>query len=300
MASICEDVRDGLRMFAKSPGFTAIAVLTVALGIGATTTIFGVIDSVLLDAFRYKNADRLATPSIRLRNGSGIPRFPVTAFLDFREQNHTFDDMIGLAYLAVRYASREGTECVQGGWVGPDAFVVLGSRPLLGRSLTSEDGNPDSPPVLFFCHELSTMGQGIQQGPEGARNDTASQRHDEDVTSIAVMPPRFQFGGCDIWIPLSLDSVAIISHDLAVSRYLISVMHLGHSRRRRDSPVSQIRRSPRAADYGQKSRCSFACRGSNLTTCGLRAHQCVYNAATCAGPPRKGAGFQRLLLPVSR
>jgi hypothetical protein len=49
-----------------------------------------------------KNADRLATPSIRLRNGSGIPRFPVTAFLDFREQNHTFDDMIGLAYLAVR------------------------------------------------------------------------------------------------------------------------------------------------------------------------------------------------------
>ena len=78
----------------------------------------------------------------------------MTAFLDFREQNHTFDDMIGLAYLAVRYASREGTERVQGGWVGPDAFVVLGSRPLLARSLTSEDGNPDSPPVFVMSYHL--------------------------------------------------------------------------------------------------------------------------------------------------
>jgi putative ABC transport system permease protein len=104
MTSVWQDVRYGLRVLAKSPGFTAIAILTLALGIGATTTIFSVIDSVLLNPFPYKNADRLATPSIRLRDGAEIPRFPVAAFLDFREQNHTFDDMIGLAYLSVRYA----------------------------------------------------------------------------------------------------------------------------------------------------------------------------------------------------
>ena len=133
MTSVWQDVRYGLRVLAKSPGFTAIAIMTLALGIGATTTIFSVIDSVLRNPFPYKNADRLATSSIRLRDGAEIPRFPVAAFLDFREQNHTFDDMTGLAYLSVRYASREGTEQVQGGWVTPDAFGVFGSRPLLGR-----------------------------------------------------------------------------------------------------------------------------------------------------------------------
>jgi len=145
MTSVWQDVRYGLRVLAKSPSFTAIAILTLALGIGATTTIFSVIDSVLLNPFPYKNADRLATPSIRLRGGAEILRFPVATFLDFREQNHTFEDMIGLAYLSVRYASREGTEQVQGGWVTPDAFGVLGSRPLLGRPLTSEDRKAGSP-----------------------------------------------------------------------------------------------------------------------------------------------------------
>jgi len=150
MTRVWQDVRYSLRVLAKSPGFTAVAIMTLALGIGATTTIFSVIDSVLLNPFPYKNADRLATPSIRLRDGAEIPRIPVAAFLDFREQNHTFDDMIGLAYLSVRYTSREGTEQVQGGWVTPDAFGVLGSRPLLGRPLTSEDGKPGSPPVFVM------------------------------------------------------------------------------------------------------------------------------------------------------
>ena len=201
MTSVWQDVRYGLRVLAKSPGFTAIAILTLALGIGATTTIFSVIDSVLLNPLPYKNADRLATPSIRLRGGGEIPRFPVAAFLDFREQNHTFDDMIGLAYLSVRYASREGTQQVQGGWVTPDAFGVLGSRPLLGRPLTSEDGKPGSPPVFVMSYQLWIK----QFNKDPKALGTILDLNGTPRTLIAVMPPRFHFGGCEIWIPLSLN-----------------------------------------------------------------------------------------------
>jgi putative ABC transport system permease protein len=201
MTSVWRDVRYGLRVLAKRPSFTAIAILTLALGIGATTTIFSVIDSVLLNPFPYKNADRLATPSIRLRGGGEIPRFPVAAFLDFREQNHTFEDMIGLAYLSVRYASREGTQQVQGGWVTPDAFGVLGSRPLLGRPLTSEDGKPGSPPVFVMSYQLWIK----QFNKDPKALGTILDLNGTPRTLIAVMPPRFHFGGCEIWIPLSLN-----------------------------------------------------------------------------------------------
>jgi hypothetical protein len=138
--------------------------------------------------FPYKNADRLATPSIRLRDGAEIPRFPVAAFLDFREQNHTFDDMIGLAYLSVRYASREGTEQVQGAWVTRmrSEFLVADPWPL-----TSEDGKPGSSPVFVMSYQLWV--KQLKKDPQAL--GTALDLNGTPRTLIAVMPPRFHFGG---------------------------------------------------------------------------------------------------------
>jgi putative ABC transport system permease protein len=103
MTSLWHDIRYGLRTLGKSPSFTVIAILTLALGIGAATIIYSVVDSVLLNPLPYKDADRLATPSISLPNPDSITRFPVSVFLDFKQQNHTFEDMMALAYLDVRY-----------------------------------------------------------------------------------------------------------------------------------------------------------------------------------------------------
>src|SRR5712692_1192721 len=101
MMSFWQDVRFGVRMLRKSSAFALIAILTLALGIGSTTTIYSVVDSVLLNPLPYKNANRLATPSVLLPDQDTITRFPVPVFLDFKEQNHTFEDVIGLAYTGV-------------------------------------------------------------------------------------------------------------------------------------------------------------------------------------------------------
>src|SRR5438876_4164339 len=149
-----QDLRFGLRMLRKSPGFTAVAVLTLALGIGSTTLIFSIIDSVLLHAFPYKDADRLVTFTIVAADEVRAWRFPIGAFVDFKEQNHTFEDMIGLVYRETHYVSRGGTEEFFGAWITPDTFRVLGIRPLLGRPLTFEDAKPDAPPVFVMSDQL--------------------------------------------------------------------------------------------------------------------------------------------------
>jgi len=137
-------------MLGKNPSFTVIAILTLALGIGSTTLIFSIIDSVLLHAFPYKNADRLVTFTIVAADEVRAWRFPVGAFVAFKEQNHTFEDMIGLIDREIHYVSHDGTEEFFGGWITPDTFRVLGIKPLLGRPLTFEDARPDAPPVFVM------------------------------------------------------------------------------------------------------------------------------------------------------
>jgi putative ABC transport system permease protein len=156
MTSLWQDLRYGLRMLGKNPGFTVIAILTLALGIGAATTICSVVDSVLLNPLPYKNANRLATPSVLLPDQDTIPRFPVAVFLNFKEQNHTFEDVIGLAYTGVHYRGTGATELFLGGWVTPNTFEFLGIEPLLGRQITQEDGKSSSSPVFVMSYRLWT------------------------------------------------------------------------------------------------------------------------------------------------
>jgi putative ABC transport system permease protein len=191
----------------KTRSFTFIALLTLALGIGLATVICSVVDSVLLNPLPYKRADRLATPSISSPHPDSITRFPVSVFLDFTEKSHTFEDMIGLAYLDVRYKGDSGpTEHFLGGWVTPSTFEFLGVQPLLGRQITEEDGNPGSPPAFVMSYALWTRLFNRDPKVLGATlylNGTAR-------TLIAIMPPRFRFGNCEVWMPLELNRSTFI------------------------------------------------------------------------------------------
>jgi hypothetical protein len=151
MLSIWHDLRHGLRMLRKNPGFTILVILTLALGIGSVTVIGSVVDSVLLKPFPYRDADRLATPSISFDAAApgSITRFPVPVFLDFKEQNHTFEEIAALAYFSVRYKGNGvRTQQLLGCWVTGNTFELLGIKPSHGRQITPQDGNPDSLPHL--------------------------------------------------------------------------------------------------------------------------------------------------------
>jgi putative ABC transport system permease protein len=205
--SIWQDLRYGLRMLGKNPGFTILAVLTLALGIGAATVIGSVVDSILLNPFPYKNADRLATPSISFASQGSITRFPVPIFLDFKQQNRTFEDIAALAYFGVRYRGNGvPTQQLLGCWVTANTFELLGIKPFLGRQITVQDGPPDSPPA--FAMSDTAWARLFNRDPKilGA----SLNLNGEPRTLVAIMPPRFRFGGCEVWIPTDLNRSSFI------------------------------------------------------------------------------------------
>jgi len=207
MKSVWHDLRYGLRMLGKNPGVSVISVLTLALGIGATTVISSVVDSVLLNPFPYKDADRLATPSISFAAPS-LSRFPVPVFLNFKEQNHTFEDLAALAYFDIRYL-RTGapTQQLLGCWVTANTFDLLGIKPSLGRRITLQDGNPESPPA--FAMSDTVWANLFNRDPKilgASLNLNGVPR-----TVVAIMPPRFRFGGCEVWIPTNLNRSSFVS-----------------------------------------------------------------------------------------
>ena len=204
MRSVWHDLRYGIRMLRNNLGVSVVSILTLALGIGATTVICSVVDGVLLNPFPYRDADRLATPSI----SNGITRFPVPVFLNFREQNHTFEDLAALAYFQLR-STRSGapTQQLLGCWVTANTFEMLGIKPSLGRQITLQDGNPESVPA--FAMSDTAWARLFNRDPKmlGA----SVNLNGVPRTLVAIMPPRFRLGGCEVWIPTNLNKSSFIT-----------------------------------------------------------------------------------------
>src|SRR5215831_7684650 len=115
-----QDIRYGFRSITGQPGFSALAIVTLALGIGAATTIFSVIQNVLLDPFPYADADRVVAIQIHdlASSQAGGRQYLQTAeFLDYEAQNHVFQEVIGGTFEDVLYRTAEGTEQFSGGLV---------------------------------------------------------------------------------------------------------------------------------------------------------------------------------------
>lgn len=221
MNSIWQDLRYGLRGLRKQPSFTALAVLALALGIGSVTTIFSVIDNVLLDPFPYKDAGRIVLVMIHdVERGDrgGRAAFSVPEFLDYKEQNHVFEDVVGDTNEDVLYTSGEGTERFQGTNVTPNVFRSLGMPALLGRGITPEDGKPGAAPVFVLSYKL--WAKEFNLDPELLGRIFVL--NGKPRTLVGIMAPRFTWWGADLWIPTPLDR----SDPEARQRYFVMQAHL--------------------------------------------------------------------------
>jgi putative ABC transport system permease protein len=201
---ILQDFRYGLRGLRNQPGFTLLAIFALALGIGAATTIFSVIENVLLDPFPYTDAHRIVSFNIhdvtQSRPG-GRSAFKVPEFLDYQEQNHVFSEVIGGGNEDVLYTSRVGTELFTGAYVTPNTFRFLGVPALLGRVITEDDARPGAPPVFVLSYK--TWLKNYSQDP--AILGRSFVLNGVPTTLVGIMPSRFTKRGADLWKPQALD-----------------------------------------------------------------------------------------------
>jgi len=199
-----QDLRYGIRSLRKDRGFALLAMFALALGIGATTVIFSVLDNVLLEPFPYKGADRLSGFFIHDSSRAdqfGRGDFSVAEYLDFKEQNHVFEDIIANRNMDVLYTDREGTKQFTGGEVTANTFEFLGIQPLLGRAIVPDDARAGAPPVAVISHRIWTKDFNADPKIVGS----TLTLNGKQVTVIGVMPPRFLFGNEDFWLPMTLD-----------------------------------------------------------------------------------------------
>jgi putative ABC transport system permease protein len=199
--SLMADVRVALRGLVKKPGFALVALLTLALTIGANTTIFSLIHAILLRPFPYLEPERLVRLHTETsRQADSLREASVFDFQDWRSQSRSFEDMA--AYWSfVNTLSGDGpAQSVLMTFMTPELFGVLGVRPVLGRGFTRDEnqiGGPVNKVVLSFGLWQSRFG--------GARNviGRAVRLRGDTFTVIGVMPPGFRFPErTDVWVPL--------------------------------------------------------------------------------------------------
>jgi putative ABC transport system permease protein len=200
MEELFQDVRYGLRMLRKSPGFTAVALLTLALGIGANTSIFSVVYGVLLRPLPYKDSDRvIVLNETNPKVGTVSVSYP--NFLDWRSGNRAFSRMTAVASVSYNLAGVNQPENISGEAVSPDFLSMLGVHPVLGRDFDPSEEKAGAAPVLLLSYEL-------WQSHLGGDRDVLGHTINLDghgFTIIGVLPADFRsIDKTDVMVPMGV------------------------------------------------------------------------------------------------
>jgi len=206
LEDLVEDVRYGLRMLRKNPAFAATAILTLALGIGANTAIFSVVNTVLIRPLPYKDADRLVTVwGYNRARGFDTDQVSPLDFADWRSQNHVFAGMAASTDTQYTLTGEGEPELITAYSFSADYFHVLGTAPLLGRTFLPEEEEPGKNHVAVLSYSL-------WQKRFGGDRDLVGRDILLDgapYTVVGVMPPAFQYPSfTELWTPLTMSSEA--------------------------------------------------------------------------------------------
>jgi len=199
MDRLLSDLRYAFRTLRRSPGFAAVAVLTLALGIGANSAIFSVISGVLVRPLPYRDGERL----VRLEQRAAMPGMDhsgvsVQEFHDYRERTRTLSGVVEYHALWFTLLDRGEPERVQSGVVSWDFFQVMGIEPMLGRVFLPDEDREGAAPVLVLGHEFWRQRFGGDPGVIGRTVEMNDRVH----TIVGVLPPLPQFpGDNDVWMP---------------------------------------------------------------------------------------------------
>ena len=204
MDTLLKDLHYGIRSLLKRPGFTAIAVLTLALGIGANTAIFSVVNATLMRPLPVANPERL----VFVFNGPAGNVFSYPDYAAFRDQNNVFDGLLAFGGITASLNSNDQTDLVAGAIVSGNFFDMLGVRAQLGRVITTED---DKTPG---AHPVAVISQGLwQRRFAGDPNVVGRQLllNGNNFTVIGVLPAAFdglQLGVVrDLYVPMMMQAV---------------------------------------------------------------------------------------------
>ena len=199
METIFNDIRHGARTLLKRPGFTALAVITLALGIGATTAIFSVVNGLLLRPLPYRDDQRLVTLGQSNRK-TGVAREGVSPanFLDWREQARSFAAMAAAEQWGFTLTDYGEPEAMRGFVVTKGFFEILGTNALVGRTLLSEEYDQEAQVVV--------ISNGLWQRRFGSDPQIIGRKlilNKEPTTVVGVMPPEFEYplSGRELWAP---------------------------------------------------------------------------------------------------
>jgi len=201
-----QDARYALRMLRKNPGFTAVAVLTLALGIGANTAIFSVVYAVLLKPLPYANPDQLVS-AFAADTQEGVPEDGTSYpnFEEWRAQNHVFSELATIDFHQLTLTGRGEPSEVNTCVVTPEHFAVLDVKPLQGRVFFPEDGKRGAPPVVIVSENLwrGTLGA----DPKILGSSIILDKR--PFTVVGIMPASFRSpfinSKPEVWIPLVQD-----------------------------------------------------------------------------------------------
>ena len=201
MNSLIQDIRFGLRTLLRSPGFTLVAVLTLAMGIGANTAIFSVVNGVLLQPLPYERGERIVNlqqpaPLIEVQNAGFSP----LEIADYREQSQSLETVVEYHSMPFNLIGREEPQRVQTGVVSWNFFDMLSVRPLLGRSFAADDETHEADAVLLLSYDYWQQSFGGDPNIVGEEFEMNDRVH----TVVGVLPSIPQYPNeNDVYMPVT-------------------------------------------------------------------------------------------------